>query len=362
MTATTSKTCAGRRGLVLRQVHWLAGALPFPHCPRPWRSARIVADFQPLADSKMAGHLPPPDQTGPPRLQIGERHDPELAPARPCACAPHHPEGSEPRRRRRAGVRPHVRGAGTDDRHGVTPAEDGPIWSAEYWAKKGDVSLNLWRKRVGAPKPGEPPAAGAVPGARLLELRALVVRPHRAGQGRVFAHERHGAPRLRRLDHGPRRLRLLRQLRQQLRHRQRRRGPQSRDPGGDRRRPGRARCTSTAPRPAPSAPAPTRRSQPERVDRLVLVAFTYKGTGAPEIGRRARRVESCRQQSPQARRRHDPLDLHPRRPRLELRPGGARGDRGRGAASSAIRCRPEPISTWPPTCRWSIRRRCSRPC
>ena len=36
---------------------------------------------------------------------------------------------------------------------GVAQAEDGPIWSAEYWAKKGDVSLNLWRKRVAAPKP-----------------------------------------------------------------------------------------------------------------------------------------------------------------------------------------------------------------
>jgi hypothetical protein len=31
------------------------------------------------------------------------------------------------------------------------------IWSAEYWAKKGDVALNLWRKRVGAPKSGEKP-------------------------------------------------------------------------------------------------------------------------------------------------------------------------------------------------------------
>ena len=31
--------------------------------------------------------------------------------------------------------------------------------------------------------------------------------------------------------------------------------------------------------------------QPERVDRLVLVAFTYKGTGSPEIGRRAQVVE-----------------------------------------------------------------------
>jgi pimeloyl-ACP methyl ester carboxylesterase len=30
------------------------------------------------------------------------------------------------------------------------------IWSAEYWAKKGDVKLNLWRKRVGQPRAGEP--------------------------------------------------------------------------------------------------------------------------------------------------------------------------------------------------------------
>ncbi|HZL63191.1 MAG TPA: alpha/beta hydrolase [Pseudolabrys sp.] len=36
----------------------------------------------------------------------------------------------------------------------TTPAGD--IWSAEYWAKKGDVKLNLWRKRIGAPRPSEP--------------------------------------------------------------------------------------------------------------------------------------------------------------------------------------------------------------
>jgi alpha-beta hydrolase superfamily lysophospholipase len=34
-------------------------------------------------------------------------------------------------------------------------ADGAEIWSAEYWARKGDVKLNLWRKRVGAPKPGE---------------------------------------------------------------------------------------------------------------------------------------------------------------------------------------------------------------
>jgi len=33
----------------------------------------------------------------------------------------------------------------------------GDIWSAEYWANKGGVKLNLWRKRTGAPKPGAAP-------------------------------------------------------------------------------------------------------------------------------------------------------------------------------------------------------------
>jgi len=36
-------------------------------------------------------------------------------------------------------------------------AGDATIWSADYWANKGGVKLNLWRKHVGAPKPGEKP-------------------------------------------------------------------------------------------------------------------------------------------------------------------------------------------------------------
>jgi pimeloyl-ACP methyl ester carboxylesterase len=45
---------------------------------------------------------------------------------------------------------------------GLSPAQaataaGGEIWSAEYWAQKGNVKLNLWRKRIGAPKPGEKP-------------------------------------------------------------------------------------------------------------------------------------------------------------------------------------------------------------
>src|SRR5476651_1501401 len=34
--------------------------------------------------------------------------------------------------------------------------EGGEIWSSEYWAKKGDIPLWMYRKRLGAPKAGEP--------------------------------------------------------------------------------------------------------------------------------------------------------------------------------------------------------------
>jgi pimeloyl-ACP methyl ester carboxylesterase len=33
--------------------------------------------------------------------------------------------------------------------------ESKKIWSGEYWAKKGDVSLYIFRKRLGAPQPGQ---------------------------------------------------------------------------------------------------------------------------------------------------------------------------------------------------------------
>ncbi len=47
---------------------------------------------------------------------------------------------------------------------GIAPAQAesaaaqpaGAAWSGEYWAHKGDVKLNLWRKRASAPQPGQP--------------------------------------------------------------------------------------------------------------------------------------------------------------------------------------------------------------
>jgi len=46
--------------------------------------------------------------------------------------------------------------AGTLLVQGAAAAEGGEIWSSEYWTKKGDVPLWMFRKRLGAPKAGEP--------------------------------------------------------------------------------------------------------------------------------------------------------------------------------------------------------------
>jgi acetyl esterase/lipase len=38
----------------------------------------------------------------------------------------------------------------------TVPSEGGEIWSNEYWTKKGDIPLWMFRKRIGAPKASEP--------------------------------------------------------------------------------------------------------------------------------------------------------------------------------------------------------------
>jgi pimeloyl-ACP methyl ester carboxylesterase len=38
----------------------------------------------------------------------------------------------------------------------AVPTEGGEIWSSEYWTKKGDIPLWMFRKRIGAPRAGEP--------------------------------------------------------------------------------------------------------------------------------------------------------------------------------------------------------------
>lgn len=176
---------------------------------------------------------------------------------------------------------------------GVTQAEDGPIWSAEYWAKKGDVSLNLWRKRVGAPKPGEPPLPllflvhGSSNSAR--SSYDLTV-PGKGEYSFMNVFARYGYD-VWTMDHD---------------------GYGYSGSSGNNsdiassvedlkaaipvvaQETGQSRMHFYGTSSGAIRAAAYAQIEPARVDRLVLVAFTYKGTGAPEIGNRTRQVETYR--------------------------------------------------------------------
>ena len=205
-------------------------------------------------------------------------------------------------------------------------AGEAEIWSSEYWANKGGVKLNLWRKRVGAPKPGEKPLPilflvhGSsnstrssydltVPGKGEYSLMNVMAREgydvwtmDHDGYGHSGSSGNNSD-----IASGVEDLKaampvVTKETGQQKMHMY---GTSS---GG-------IRAAAFA------------QAQPASVDRLILSAFTYKGEGAAEIARRRKRDRRVpRQPAAQARRRHDPLDLHPRRPSRHHRSGGARGD------------------------------------
>jgi alpha-beta hydrolase superfamily lysophospholipase len=177
----------------------------------------------------------------------------------------------------------------------VAAAESAPvnIWSSEYWAQKGGVKLNLWRKRLGAPKPGAPPLPilllvhGSSNSTR--STYDLVV----PGKGEysmmnVFAgygydvwtmdHDGYGysgsSGNSSDIASGVEDLKaaiplVVQETGQQKMHFY---GTSS----------GAIRAGAYA------------QAQPERVDRLVISAFTYKGEGAEEIARRRARIDELR--------------------------------------------------------------------
>jgi alpha-beta hydrolase superfamily lysophospholipase len=167
---------------------------------------------------------------------------------------------------------------------------DGAFWTAEYVAKKGDVSLQMYRKRVGAPMAGEPakPVFFLVHGSSSGALASFDV--HVPGKGEysvmnVFARLGYDVWSM---DHEGY-------------------GKSSRTSGNSdiasgvedlkaavpvvAEQTGRARfhfygISSGAIRAAAFAQA-----QPQSVDRLVLAAFTYKGENAPTLQERAKRLD-----------------------------------------------------------------------
>jgi alpha-beta hydrolase superfamily lysophospholipase len=167
------------------------------------------------------------------------------------------------------------------------------IWSSEYWARKGAVDLNLWRKRLGAPQ------AGAAPRPVLFMVHGSSNASRTSydltvpGKGEyslmnVFAH--YGFD-VWTMDHEGY-------------------GKSSRTAGNSdiasgvedlkaaievvTRETGQAKAhffgtSSGAIRAAAFAMA-----RPDRVDRLVLSAFTYKGKGSPTLGERAKKLDYYR--------------------------------------------------------------------
>ena len=175
----------------------------------------------------------------------------------------------------------------------ATPAENEQIWSSEYWAQKGGVKLNLWRKRAGAPKPGEKPrpVLFLVHGSSSSSRTSFDLSVPNKGEYSVMNIFARAGYDVWTMDHdgyghsgssgnnsdiasGVEDLKaaipvVAKETGQPKMHFY---GPSS----------GAIRAGAYA------------QAEPERVDRLVLAAFTYKGSGAAEIERRRKRIEQLR--------------------------------------------------------------------
>jgi pimeloyl-ACP methyl ester carboxylesterase len=189
---------------------------------------------------------------------------------------------------------------------GLAPAmaaENAEIWAHEYWANKAGVKLNLWRKRIGAPAPGEQPRPVlflvhgssnssrssydlSVPGKGEYSLMNVFARY--GYDVWTMDHDGYGysgsSGNSSDIASGVEDLKaaipvVLKESGRQKAHFY---GTSS---GG-------IRAAAYA------------QAQPEAVDRLVICAFTYKGNGAAEIERRRKRIDALRA-SPRRRRDAD---------------------------------------------------------
>jgi pimeloyl-ACP methyl ester carboxylesterase len=171
-------------------------------------------------------------------------------------------------------------------------AAEGEIWSSEYWTKKGDVPLWMFRKRVGAPKPGEParPVLFLVHGSSVTSRTFDINVP---GQGEYsvmneFArygfdvwtmdHENYGKSG--RTSGNADTASGVEDLKVAMEVVARETGLKKYHFLGESAGALRAGAYAMV--------------APDRVDRLVLAAFTYKGDGSPTLAKRAEQVEYYR--------------------------------------------------------------------
>jgi len=167
------------------------------------------------------------------------------------------------------------------------------IWSQEYWAHKGPTKLSLWRKRVGAPRPGEKP----LPVLFLVHGSSFSTRvsydiqiPGNVDYSAMNLFARAGYD-VWTMDHD---------------------GYGYSDSSGNNsdiasgvadlkaaipvvlKETGQVKVHMYGPSSGSIRAGAYAMVEPERVDRLVLAAFTYKGKGSVEMDRRRKRVVELR--------------------------------------------------------------------
>ena len=216
------------------------------------------------------------------------------------------------------------------------------IWSSEYWAKKGDVPLWMYRKRLGAPKPGEPSRPviffvhGSSVSSRVFDLNV-------PGKGEYsvmneFArygfdcwtmdHENYGKSG--RTSGNADIASGVEDLKAAVEVIARETGRQKYHFLGE---------SSGALRAGAYAMV-----APERTDRLVFAAFTYKGEGSPTLTKRAEQLAYYRSHNMRKRDR-DMIRSIATRDKPGTSDPAAVEVLADVEMQFATRCRPEPIST-----------------
>jgi pimeloyl-ACP methyl ester carboxylesterase len=176
----------------------------------------------------------------------------------------------------------------------AAPAAAGAeIWSAEYWTKKGEVNLNIYRKRVGAPAAGERarPVLFMVHGSSNSARTSYDLQvPARGEYSMMDVFARYGFD-VWTMDHEGY-------------------GRSSRSAGNSdiksgvedlklaaevvKRETGQSKAHYFGTSSGAIRAGAFAQAQPDRVDRLVLSAFTYKGEGSPTLADRAKQVDYYR--------------------------------------------------------------------
>ncbi len=175
----------------------------------------------------------------------------------------------------------------------AAPAAGGDIWSNEYSAKKGDVNLYIYRKRVGAPAAGEPrrPVVFMVHGSSNSARTSYDLQvPGKPGYSMMDAFARYGFD-VWTMDH------------EGYGHSSRSAGNSDIKSGVEdlklasevvARETGQTKAHYFGTSSGAIRAGAFAQAQPDRVDRLVLSAFTYKGEGSPTLADRAKQLDYYR--------------------------------------------------------------------